>query len=217
MYALRNIFKCVFDCWLLACFLLTCRAGVEVWSKEDSERGYIQQLVPQSAPSGTPANSSADAQPQQQVQGRSASADDGAQQVTALARLDYLTAHIRVSGPLQVMPRRHGVEQSLLPCHELQELERMRLAVEIDKEDIRASQEEDQSAAPTIQHTRTQQRLHFLVDGCGSSFWQTCILVDAQRPPAGFVRYGRGPVSTVSMDLLWSSLRALFGLAPFAE
>jgi hypothetical protein len=207
--------------WLvLACLsdgcLLHCRAGVEVWSNEKTESGYIQQQTPQPVPLGTSANSSADAQPQRQAQGSSINAGDGAhQQPTAQARLEALTQHILANGPLWCKATQAQMELTgtlgLLTMRE-----KARVFAMIQQEAVRAEQEEQLSTAATIQHTRTQQRLHFLVDGCWDFFWDTCIVVDAQRPPAGFVRYARGPVSTVSTNLLWANVRALFRLAPFA-
>jgi hypothetical protein len=205
------------DQLVLACCLLYCRAGVEVWSKENTEPGYIQQQAPQPVPHGMSASSSADTQPKQEVQGSSASAGDGGHQLaqpTAQARLESLIVRILANGPLQYKARGAGMKPSMLEL--LTARERARIESVLDEEDVRAQQEQELSAAAAVQHARTQQRLHFLVDGCWDFFWDTCIVVDTPRPPTGFVRYARGPVSTVSMNLLWANVRALFGLAPFA-
>lgn len=83
--------------------------------------------------------------------------------------------------------------------------------------EIKSVQEAQQAlAAPSVPFTRTQHTLNFLVDGLPMHelFWHNCIIVDAERPSAGWVRLGDalGPISTVSLQLSWANLRALFGL-----
>jgi hypothetical protein len=87
--------------------------------------------------------------------------------------------------------------------------------------EVRSAYEAEQvSAAPTVPFNRIQHKLYFLVDGVPADrelFWHNCITVDAERPPDGWVRYGDalGPVSTVSLQLSWGNLQALFGLPAF--
>lgn len=67
----------------------------------------------------------------------------------------------------------------------------------------------------TIMLTRSVQKLHFLVDGGPSRFWETYITIDAERPsPAHAIVHREGPVS---LQMPWSNVRPMFGLPPFTR
>lgn len=204
--------------------LLMGRAGIEVWSKEASDTGCIQQGVcragdtlaaaQQPQPVLTPADgagsSGGNGQAQPGLQPPAAAAADGSDST--------LAACIASNGGFQRRWRTPGEARRAL--ERMMTREHLRLSMDELAEMESVQEAERASAAPTVPFNRTQHKLYFLVDGLPADrelFWHNCITVDAERPPDGWVRYGEalGPVSTVSLQLSWGNLRALFGLPAF--
>lgn len=207
--------------------LLLCRAGIEVWSKEVTEAGYIQEGVCQHATADTLAAAQQPQTVQPPADGAGSSGGDGhgrpgSQPPAAAAessRVESLAACVASNGPLQPRRRRPEVAEQHRQLWVLRECMRLSKQQLVEVKSVQEAQQA--SAAPTVPFTRTQHTLNFLVDGLPvhELFWHNCIIVDAERLPAGWVRLGDalGPISTVSLQLSWANLRALFGLPGFEQ
>lgn len=207
---------------------VSCRAGVEVWSKQATDAGYIWQAPPQHAAGGT---DTVDTQP-----GVGASQQTGptAESTASIStgpwhpaqgpsqdRIQSLAVCLQGLEVTPGLPQAVGstpglsFEQHLERALHVKEIMRLEEATVV--ESWGAAEVQRLSSLQTVEFTRTQHKLHYLIDGISERFfWHTCIVVDTEPPPAGFVRCGNalGPISTVSMSLAWSSVRALFGLPP---
>lgn len=198
---------------MLCTVVLSCRAGIEVWSKQAHDHGYIDQHAQGPAPGGCSQNGA-----------DGSSASSGLQQWQLLQcrhpslerAVDDLAAQI---GPLTT---RRALGASSTEAYgrsvaRAQQREQQLLEQSLAGRAAQLEHEADKLGAQLASFARTVQKLHFLVDGVDSwdgCFWETGVAVDTHLPPPGFVPLLPGGFSTVSMTLTMSKLRDLFRLSP---
>lgn len=178
---------------VLAHFVSVRRAGVEMWSKELAGHAFAtHQQQPQQESSAY--------RPPLGSEIFDTSFDE--------TRLKFLRSAIRRLHPDKELNR----EQQ--QAAQMQEIDDLTLHWMYQQE----LRDNDEPIVPVesfdkvVRMQRAVHQLHFLVDGAPGAFWHTCITIDAQRPPALHEILDR---ATVSLELPWSNLRALFGLPPF--
>jgi len=177
-----------------------CRAGVEVWSREVTSLGIVPQHVAAVQPR-LPRTQPPSPRPQRKAKNPS---------LLAL-QLESLEASIGALGwdaSLSIQQRQSaeaaGAFRELTALH----IESLQDDAIGDDPGVHADDE-------TTLLTRSVQKLHFLVDGGPSRFWETYITIDAERlSPAHTIVGRKGPVS---LHMPWSNVRPIFGLPPFTR